>query len=119
MTTVLEVLSLLLSTVLPVDVFSRTAAEVVGLVFFRDNVSPSTLSTADFGGEPSKLCLDCDDILIREKRGQHVVRHVDRCAGIAHEAYVRQYAKDAICRGTLENGRQDVKPHPLIKYGIF
>jgi hypothetical protein len=47
----LDVLFLLLSTVLPLNVFGRAAAEVVCSVFFRDDVSTPTPGTTDRGGK--------------------------------------------------------------------
>ncbi|EPE30054.1 hypothetical protein GLAREA_13102 [Glarea lozoyensis ATCC 20868] len=43
----LDILFLLMSVVLPLDVFGRTTAEVVGTVFFRDDVSTPAPGTTD------------------------------------------------------------------------
>jgi hypothetical protein len=54
----LDVLFLLMSAVLTLDVFGRAAAEVVGPVFFRDDVSTPAPGTTDQGGETPNFCLD-------------------------------------------------------------
>jgi hypothetical protein len=126
----------LLSAVLPLDVFRRAMAEVVGPVFFRDDVSTPGPGTTDLCGKAPNFRLDPrsldpvrpglqllspllegDDIWIRGKRCKNVVRHVNGRARITHEAHVSEHAEDAICRGSLEDGRQDVKRHPLIDVG--
>jgi hypothetical protein len=53
-----DVLFLLLSVILPLNVFCRTAAKVVCSVFFRDNVSTPTPSTTNYGGKPPNFYLD-------------------------------------------------------------
>jgi hypothetical protein len=132
----LDVLFLLLSAVVPLNVFRWAAAEVVISVFFRDNISTPSPGTTDCGGKSPNFCLDVrplnsvrpifqllslplkgGDNRIGGERSQDVVRYVNRCARIAHEAHMRQHAKDAVCRGTLEDSRLDVKPHPLIDVG--
>jgi hypothetical protein len=132
----LNVLLLLLSAVLPLNVFGRAAAEIICSVFFRDNISTPAPSTTDCGGKSPNFCLnirplnsvcpcfqlfslllECGDVWIGGERSQDVVRYVNRGAGIAHKAHMREHAKDAVGRRTLEDGRLDVEPHPLIDVG--
>jgi hypothetical protein len=132
----LGVLFFLLSVILPLDVFRRAAAEVICSVFFRDDISTPTPSTADCGSKSPNLCLyvrplnsvcpsfqllslllKCSDLWIRRERGKYVVRYMNRCAGIAHKAHVGEHTKDAVCRGTLEDSRLHIKPHPLVDVG--
>jgi hypothetical protein len=54
----LDVLLFLLSTVLPLDVFCRATAEVVGSVLFRDDVSTAGPGTADLCGKAPNFRLD-------------------------------------------------------------
>jgi hypothetical protein len=49
------------------------------------------------------LLLKCSDIWIERERGKHVVRYMNRRAGIVHEAHVSEHAKDAVYRGTFED----------------
>jgi hypothetical protein len=132
----LDVLFFLLCAIVPLNVFCRAAAEVVCAVFFGDDVSALTLSTIDGGSklshfflyvcplhsvcpsfEPLSSLLKVNNSWIGGERGQEVVRYMDRSGGIAIQAHMRQHAKDAVCGRTLEHGRQDVKPHPLIYVG--
>jgi len=53
----LNIVFLLLSVVLPLNVFGRAAAEVVCSVFFGDNVSTPTPGTTDSGGKSPHFCL--------------------------------------------------------------
>ena len=131
-----DILLFLLPTVLPLDIFCRATAEVVGSVFFRDDISPPSPGNTDLRGETSNfrldlrsldpvsssfqlrpLLLEVDDMWIRGKCCKNVVRHVNWRARITHEAHVSEHAEDAICRGSLEDGRQDIKRHPLIDVG--
>jgi len=45
----LDILLFLLSTVLPLDIFYRATAEVVGPVFFGDDITTPAPRTADYG----------------------------------------------------------------------
>jgi hypothetical protein len=129
----LNVLFLLLSAVLLLNVFRRAAAEVVCPVFFRDNVPTPASGITDRGGESPDFCLHVrplnsvcpglqllslllkrGNIWITRKRGQDVIRDVNQGAGIAHKTHVRQHTKDAVCRETLKDGGLDIKPHLLI-----
>jgi hypothetical protein len=53
----LDILFLLLSAVLPLNVFSWAVAEVVYSVFFRDNVLIPTPGTTDCGSKSLYFCL--------------------------------------------------------------
>jgi hypothetical protein len=53
----LDILFLLLSAILPLDIFYRAAAEVVCLVFFRDNISTPAPSTTDYGSKAPNFYL--------------------------------------------------------------
>jgi len=129
----LDILLFLLSLVLPLNVFCRATAEVVGSVFFRDDIPPPGPGNTDLRGKTSNFRLDLrpldpvssrfqllppllevDDGGIGGKRCKNVVRHVNWRARITHEAHVSKHAEDAICRRPLENSRQDIKSHPLI-----
>jgi hypothetical protein len=132
----LYVLLFLLSAVLSLNVFGRAVAEIICLVFFRDNISTLTPSTTDCGSKLPNFCLyvrpldsiypsfqllllllEYSNIWIGGERGKDIVRYINRSAGITHEAYMREYTKDAVGRGALEDNRLDVEPHPLIDIG--
>ena len=54
----LDILLFLLPAVLPLDIFYRATAEVIGSVFFRDNVSPPGPGNTDLCRETSNFRLD-------------------------------------------------------------
>jgi hypothetical protein len=54
----LNILLFLLPTILPLDVFCRATAEVVGPVFFSDNVSTAGPGAADLRGKALNFRLD-------------------------------------------------------------
>jgi hypothetical protein len=53
-----DILLFLLATVLPLDVFGWATVEVVGSVFFRDDVSTPSPSTTDLCRKTPNFCLD-------------------------------------------------------------
>jgi hypothetical protein len=54
----LDILLFLLSTVLPLDIFYRATAEVVGSVLLRDDISPPSPGNTDLRGKTSNFRLD-------------------------------------------------------------
>jgi hypothetical protein len=128
-----DVLFLLLSAVLPLNVFRWAAAEVVCPVFLRDDVSTPVPYTANSGGKSPNFCfyirplnsvcpglqlvsllLECGNIGIGRERSQDVVGDVNRGTGIAHETHMGQHAKNAVGRRAFEDRGLDVEPHTLI-----
>jgi hypothetical protein len=53
-----DILFFLLATVLPLDIFCWATVEVVGSVFFRDDVSTPSPSTTDLCRKTPNFCLD-------------------------------------------------------------
>jgi hypothetical protein len=132
----LDILFLLLSAVLLLNVFRWAAAEVVCPVFFRDNISISAPGTADYSSKSPDFCLyirllnsiypglqllsfllKYSNIWIGREYGQNIIRDMNRGTGIIYKTYIYQYIEDAVYREILENGRLDIEPYLLINIG--
>ena len=120
----LNILFFLLSTILPLNIFYQATAEVISLVFFRDNISILGLSTTNlyskapnFRLNPYSLdpispslqllspLLEGDDIWIRGKYYKNVIRHVNQYMRITCKAHISKYIEDTIYRGLFEDNR--------------
>jgi hypothetical protein len=103
----LNILLLLLSAILLLNIFRRAAAEVVCPVFFRDNISIPAPGTTDYSSELPDFCLyirplnsiypglqllslllKYNNIWIGREYGQDIIRDMNRGTGIIYETYI-------------------------------
>lgn len=132
----LDILLLLLSAILPLDVFCQATTEIVGPVFFSNNIIIAGPRTTNLRSKVLNFRLELrppdpvspslellppllerDDNGIGGKCYKNVIRHVHRHARITHEAHMGEHTEDTICGGPLEDDRQDIERHPLVNIG--
>lgn len=98
--------------------------EVIGLVFFSNNIFTAGPGTTDLRSKVLNFCLDfrppdpigpsfkllpllleLDNSGIRGECYKNVIRYVYWYVRITYEAYMGEYIEDAICGGPFEDGR--------------